>query len=513
MQRLFTFLFLILLLSECHVNIPAEPAASFTVDKQTCTAPCQVSFTNSSQNAKEYRWEFGDGQTSTEANPRYTYTVAGNYTVKLIAKGDGGTVGSSKTISVTGREITGQKVWDKVFGGNFSEELGAVFPTSDGGFLLGGFSNSGISGNKGISSFGDDDFWVVRVNASGEKVWEKNYGGNASDRLRSIVATADGGFLLSGSSKSGPSGNKKSSMFGSYDFWVVKINSTGEPLWDQSFGTSGRDEIRSVSPTADGGFLLVGVFDDNTYGDSKAGIVKINASGAKQFEKSFDGGAGGYGNDEFNGAVPTTDGGFLLAGTSYGFGSNNYSEAWVVKINSTGNLLWEKAFGGNLIDELKSIVATGDGGFLLGGYSSTISGGSKSAIYYGERDWWLIKINASGEKQWDKAYGGNSNDFLYSIVPTTDGGFLLGGASYSGFSGVKSASSYGDVDYWVIKITPSGEKVRDWTFGGNSIDELRSIAPTSDGGFLLGGYSNSDFSGNKSINSNGNSDYWVIKIN
>ena len=175
--------------------------------------------------------------------------------------------------------------------------------------------------------------------------------------------------------------------------------------------------------------------------------------------------------------------------------------------------LWDKAFGGSGDDWLYSIAPSPDGGYLLGGYS--LSGfvvGDKSEASRGVRDYWVVKIDAAGNKLWDKTFGGSGDDWLYSIVPSPDGGYLLGGYSESGISGDKSEASRGFDDYWVVKIDAAGNKLWDKTFGGTGDDELYSIAPSADGGYLLGGYSSSGLGADKSEASRGSFDYWLVKI-
>lgn len=164
-------------------------------------------------------------------------------------------------------------------------------------------------------------------------------------------------------------------------------------------------------------------------------------------------------------------------------------------------------------DKITLTSTIADGGFLLGGQSFSNASRDKSDNNRGDWDFWVVKINSNGQKQWDKTYGGLDNDVMSTLVLTSDGGFLLGGSSNSSLFGEKSEGSRGDWDYWVIKISPDGQKQWDKTFGGVGRDIMDRMIQTFDGGVLLGGYSNSYESGEKSENSRGNSYFWAVKIN
>ena len=162
-----------------------------------------------------------------------------------------------------------------------------------------------------------------------------------------------------------------------------------------------------------------------------------------------------------------------------------------LRIDAQGNKLWDKTYGGTSGDVLYSMVAAPDGGFLLGGYSASDAGFEKSEDERGRRDYWVARIDAQGNKLWDKTYGGTGIDEFTSIVATPDGGFLLGGWSFSDAGFEKSEDARGNTDYWVARIDAQGAKLWDKTYGGTSNDLLHSIVAAADGGFLLGGYSES----------------------
>ena len=235
----------------------------------------------------------------------------------------------------------------------------------------------------------------------------------------------------------------------------------------------------------------------------------------KQWDKVF----GGDSDDRMFVQVPLVDGGYLLAGDSRSSLSGDRSEwgrgqedFWVVKIDAYGNKVWDKTYGGLFADILRAVVPTPDGGYLLAGYSQSNIYAEKSQNSRGQNDFWVLKIDANGSKLWDKTYGGSGDDRLMSAVLTPDGGFLLGGDSNSGISGERTESSRGSTDYWVVRISSVGTKLWDRTYGGTDADMLASIQITSAGHYYLCGYSFSNISGQKTQNSKGSSDYWVVKI-
>ncbi len=415
------------------------------------------------------------------------------------------------------------KIWDKTYGGSESDSFSTMLATSDGGYLLAGSSVSNSSGEKSESSRGSSDFWIIKVNSDGVKMWDKTYGGTAFDALSTILPTADGGFLVAGWSNSNISNEKTVNSRGDVDYWIMKINSSGVKLWDKTFGGNNTDALQTVSPTTDGGFLLGGWSSSTISGEKTEGnrggndywIVKVTSDGTKQWDKTF----GGTSEDILVNICQTSDGGFLLGGYSSSNASNEknensrgLSDFWVVKINANGVKQWDKIYGGVDKDELQVAISTDDAGFLLGGWSESSISSEKSENNKGGRDYWIVKINASGTKQWDKTFGGAGDDDVDALLQTVDGNFMIGGGSSSSSSNDKSDNNRGDRDYWLLKISGTGQKLWDKTFGGLNYDFQTEIKATPDGGFILGGTSTSNAGFDKSENSRGGQDYWIIKV-
>ena len=416
-------------------------------------------------------------------------------------------------------------IWDKTFGGSGSEYGQVVVQTSDGGYLFGGYSNSNISGDKSQVSQGISDYWVVKVSSTGAKEWDKTFGGTGSDQLYSLQQTTDGGYILGGLSESGISGDKTEALKGSVDYWVVKISSEGIKEWDKGFGGTGPDYLLTLRQTSDGGYLLggnsqSGIGGDKTQaskGNSDYWVVKISSTGTKEWDKTF----GGNSADLLLSLQQTTDGGYMLGGYSQSGLSGDKTEAskgglndyWIVKISSEGLKEWDKTFGGNGYDQLYSFQQTSDGGYLLGGYSNSGISGDKTEASKGGFDIWVLKISSSGTIEWDKTIGGTGGEHFYASVQTSDGGYLLAGSSSSGISGDKTEASKGSTDYWLVKISGTGVKEWDKSFGGSGADQLYSFQQTSDGGYILGGLTDSGISGDKTEASRGSYDYWMVHVN
>lgn len=415
------------------------------------------------------------------------------------------------------------KQWDKRFGGNNEDELKSVLQTADGGYLLGGHSFSKISGDKTVINNGGNDFWVIKTDSNGEKIWDKVYGGNFYDYLSAMQQTFDGGYILGGFTLSNVSGDVSEPGRGNYDYWIIKISADGNKEWDKRFGGSDIDFLYDIKQTTDGGFILGGYSYSNPGGDvSEANrgiydywIIKTDSLGVKQWDKRF----GGNFYDNLTSIDQTADGGYIAGGYTLSdsggditdFSRGNY-DYWIVKTDAGGNKIWDKRFGGNFYDYCTAIIQINNGNYVLGGYSSSSISGDKTEPSKGGSDFWLVKIDENGNKIWDKTYGGKSFEEAHSLIKTSDNGFAIAGNSYSGIGGDKTEARRGDLDFWMVKLDNNGDKEWDKSFGGTNTDDLYSLRQTLDGGYLLGGVSSSEISGDKTENSRGNLDYWVVKM-
>jgi hypothetical protein len=413
--------------------------------------------------------------------------------------------------------------WQNTIGGSSADVPSSIQITTDGGFILGCMSNSNISGDKIESSNGDYDFWVIKIDFVGNIQWQNTIGGSLRDILTSVQQTDDGGYILGGYSDSNLSGDKIENSNGNNDYWILKIDGAGNIQWQNTIGGSDKDQLYSIEQTIDGGYILGGISmsnisgdkTENCYGTEDIWIVKVSSSGTIQWQNTI----GGSGGDYLYELQQTLDGGYILGGNSSSNISGDKSENshgmhdyWVLKVDSTGSIQWQNTIGGSWEDQLNSLVQTLDGGYILEGISNSNISGDKTENSNGDMDSWVVKIDSAGSIQWQNTIGGSRVDQLYSIKQTSDGKYVLSGTSNSYISGDKSENTNGGFDTWVIKIDSLGSIIWQNSIGGFNTDEARSIVQSTDGSYLLCGYSESNISGDKTEDCMGISDIWIVKI-
>jgi len=425
---------------------------------------------------------------------------------------------------------SGQKLWEKVFGGRWDDAAYSAAQTADGKFLIAGV-RSRSSGSGILNLVPEEDVWLIMVDDDGDEIWEKTYGGKDDDGAISVISTRDGGFLVTGYTESiGPAGRNG---------WVIKVDKDGNKLWDKVF--SKWTEATSAIQVPDGRFIVVGAtttffeveagwvtgLDENGSqiwvesfrgkeprrvvqtdaisfaiagrGKEGAWVVKFKCSCGKplsdfgyskvisgELVKVWDKTIGGEGDDAVYSVIRTVDGNFLAVGSTSSKGAGK-SDAWVVKFDGKGNVVWDKTFGGADFDGANSVVETGDGGFLVVGY--TFSKGAQG-------DAWVMKLDERGNLIWDKTFGSEGADSATSIVKAEDGGFLVVGTT-------KSRKGK-DSDVLVVKLDREGSKKWSKIFDGCSVwrktfgecfdenspgidDSPSSVIHTSDEGFLIVG--------------------------
>jgi hypothetical protein len=418
--------------------------------------------------------------------------------------------------------------WQAGFGGTHEDRLASLQLTSDGGCLLGGWSSSGVSGNKISGSFGGQDYWLLKLDVGGAKQWETNYGGTTNDLLKVVLPTSDDGWLLGGYSESTAGGNKTSGNFGGRDYWVVKLDAAGAKQWETNYGGTLDDQLPCLLATSDGGYLLGGHSMSDASGNKTSGrygtssysdlwLVKTDAQGRKQWETNY----GGTGSEILYWIESTGDGGYLLAALSTSGATGNKTtgnlggtDAWLLKLNAAGVKQWETNYGGTTWDEPRCVRRTSDGQFLLAGQSASGISGNKTCGTFGDWDYWVMKLDAQGSRLWETNFGGTRGDQLTSMQLAGDGGCWLGGWSESGITGNKTSTNYGLSDWWIVRLDANGGKLWETNFGGTQSDVFSAMQFTPDGGCLLGGSSSSTNGGNRTpvAFSPLLMDYWVVKL-
>lgn len=340
--------------------------------------------------------------------------------------------------------------WQKALGGTHGESANAVQQTSDGGYIVAGnsMSNDGdVTGNHG-----GGDYWIVKLNPAGGIQWQKTLGGSNVDDAQSIRQTTDGGYIIAGSSNSGDgdiSGNH-----GNYDYWIVKLDSNGNMQWQKSLGGSSSEQVNSVQQTFDGGYIIAGttVSTDGditvSYGNNDFWVVKLDSGGNMQWQKTL----GNIGDNIGYYAQQTFDGGYIAVGTS--FNSSNLESGlpdyWVIKLSNNGTIEWDKYFGGSFHDNAITIRQTPEWDYIVAGWTASNNG--QVTNHHGNLDYWIIKLDSSGNLKWEKTLGGPDFDYLTALELTADNGYIVSGSTGSTSGDV--TGHHGMIDAWIVKLSP-----------------------------------------------------------
>lgn len=405
----------------------------------------------------------------------------------------------------------------QTFGGSLNESAKAVTNTADGGYAILGHTQSmdGDIENKTNESF---DFWLLKFSENNTLQWQKTLGGTDDDRGQDIIQTKDGGYAIVGYSKS-TDGNLSENA-GANDFWLCKLDASGNISWQQSFGFLGADIGYALTETNDNGYLITGVLDvsasggqgnSKTLGTLHAGgdywAIKLDTNGQKEWSRFF----GGSFTDVPYDIIQTSNNNYIIVGSSDSddvdiTGNKGTYDFWVITISETGVLLWEKSFGGSEIDEAWGIVASNDGNFIIAG--DTRSNDKDIAKNNGAADIFVIKITPNGDLLWQKSFGGTSFDTARSISKTSDNGYLISGSSRSADGDV--SVNNGQNDALVLKLDSNGNLEWHKSVGGSNIDLAFDVTELNDGSIIAVGESSSlgiDISENK-----GFSDLLIFKI-
>jgi hypothetical protein len=318
-------------------------------------------------------------------------------------------------------DSVGNIVWDKTFGGTDGDHGRCVQQTTDGGYIITGFTES--------YGAGEFDVWLIKTDSVGNKIWDKMFGGGDDEFAYNVQQASDGGYIIVGSTRSFGYGN------GYSDFWLIKTDNAGNKMWDKTFGGEDSDYGRCVQQTSDGGYIITGTtssFDAIGY---DVWLIKTDSNGDKVWDRLF----GREHSDSGNYVQQTSDGGYIITGTSYSDDVNGF-DVWLIKTDSNGNKMWDKIFGREQFDEGHCVQQTDDGGYIITGefYYSAHS-------FYPEV--WLIKTDSNGKKMWSSYFGGYGDCWGKCVQQTTDGGYII----------VGFAQYYeGDGDAFLIKTNENG---------------------------------------------------------
>ncbi|HLG35447.1 MAG TPA: T9SS type A sorting domain-containing protein [Bacteroidia bacterium] len=352
-----------------------------------------------------------------------------------------------------------QIIFQKTIGGSNDDKAHAVRQTADGGYIVAGSTKS--------FGAGDEDIYLVKADSAGNVSWTKTFGTTAIERANDVEQTADGGYIIGGLTAV--------SIPGNWNFYIVKTDSSGNYLWSKSFGGTGSEDCRSIKQTTDGGYIMTGMESSNGPGAGDVFVVRTDSNGNLLWSNTY----GEILPDEGYDIAQTTDGNYIIAGIAYSFTFSGYNSIYLLKINTSGYLLWSKVYYTPDIHNFAySVCATADGGCIVAGETLDLSAGIERVL--------VIKTNANGIVQWSKTFGGADYEAGFGVWKTGDGGYIIGGATWS------FGASSGDM--YLIKTNATGNVTWSEILGGPSLDECFSVRPSKDGGYILAGISNNDIS-------------------
>ena len=313
--------------------------------------------------------------------------------------------------------------------------------------------------------------------------WQKTIGNNDTITIDDVQQTTDGGYILAGYKKDTQNDG---------DYWIAKLNSNADIKWEKTYGGSSPDVAESIQQTTDGGYIVVGsTFSNdedvtNNKGATDAWILKLNTNGNVEWQKTY----GGSFIDALTNIKQTTDGGYIAVGHSSSndgdiLNNQGYNDAWIIKITANGNLEWSKTFGGTNYEEINDVQQIISGEYLIAGYTSSNNGDITNN--HGNMDSWIIKLQANGSLSWQKTYGGSNNDYANCIQKTNDGHYMIAGSTDSNDGDI--TNSYGDTDAWVIKINDLGNILQQTIVGTNDGEYAVSMLQIHNNNFLIAGSS------------------------
>ncbi len=415
--------------------------------------------------------------------------------------------------------------WQKFLGGS-NYHGNCIVQTSNGGYVIAGVAGSDVSGNHGGS-----DIWAVKLDASGSIQWQKCLGGSGDEWATCIIQTLDGGYAITGaaSSKDGDVIENKAPA-PLHEAWIVKLDSAGTIQWAKCYNNnllipSGDGVAWSITQDTTGEYIIAGQQGFKAEGchfnTTDAFVIKLDSSGNLLWQRCF----GGYGPDEAQSIIKTLDGGYAFgANTSSNDGdvtgfhldstSDFSQDYWLVKLNAGGSMEWQKALGSIKSDYFASIVQTADSGFVAGGNSGS-NNGDVSGIH-GAGGAWIVKVNSKRVIQWQNSLGGKFSNAVHSMIKTSDGGFIFTGATNSNDGDVSGWHPSADStqgrtrDVWVVKLNATGSMEWQKCLGGSGEDEGWSIIETKDGGYAISG--NTDSQDGDVSDNHGKQGIWIVKL-
>ena len=415
--------------------------------------------------------------------------------------------------------------WQKTLGSYNGDYPQSVQQTSDGGYIVGGYTEGAdgdVEGYHGNIIVGD--LWVTKLSPAGALQWSKCLGGTYQEVNTYIQQTADGGYIVAGSSWSIDCGMAPGK--GGLDYWLVKLSSTGDIQWQYKYGGSGNEYVTSLNPTPDGGYIIGGYTSSSdgqvTGFHSGSGytfdwwIIKVDGAGNLVWERTV----GGSDVDQCFAVALTPDGGCIATGrvTSVdgdAVGNHGGEDAMLVKLDNAGNVQWKKVYGGSKFDSGWGVLTTSDGGYIFSGRTASNDGdvSGNHQPFGAAEDFWVVRTNSGGTVQWQKCYGGSANEEAFCMDRTSDGGYVIGGSSESKDGDL--TCNAGISDAWIIKIDGTGNLQWSKSMGGNYYDIAYALQVLGDGSFVIAAETCSvDVPGyhHNTAPKGSCGDFWIIKL-
>ncbi|MFH2050540.1 MAG: LamG-like jellyroll fold domain-containing protein, partial [bacterium] len=358
-------------------------------------------------------------------------------------------------------------MWTKTYGNSFYNWGRNLDLTSDGGFI--------VVGSTALDETGFQNIWLLKINNGGDTLWTKTYCGNENAGGYSVQEVSDEGFIITG---------YITDSSGNTDICLIKTDNNGNQEWLKRYGGSEYEIALYVSETSDNGFVISGHTYSYGMGESDVYILKTDINGDTLWTKTYGGGA----REGFSCVKETSDGGYIFTGQSISFGPGG-QDVWLMKTDSQGDVEWERFYGGGSDESAYWVEQLSDGGYILTAFN-------RSKGVAGSEDFWLVKTDGSGNIEWDKTFGGAGMDHPQCVCPTNDGGYIL--------TGYTDSFGSGGQDIWVVKTDSEGNEIWNKLLGGSSNERGYAIQQTANGEYFIAGLTESF--------GNGSGDVWLIKL-
>jgi hypothetical protein len=350
-------------------------------------------------------------------------------------------------VSVSHALEPGDTLWTRTYGGSGGQCGRSIQQTSDGGYIITGRTKSGVDSY---------DLYLLKTDFSGDTLWTRTYGGSEYDEGYSVWQTSDGGYIIVGQTESFGAGLS--------DVYLLKTDSSGDILWTRIYGGNREDRGYSVRQTSDGGYIIAGETHSFGVGLTDVYLLKTDSSGDTLWTGTY----GGRSNDWGYSVQETSDGGYIIAGRTESFGAG-LSGVYLVKTDFSGDTLWTRTHGGRQYDRGEAVQQTSDGGYIVVGLTESFGAGLS--------DVYLLKIDPSGDTLWTRTYGGSDYELGHSVWQTSDGGYIIAGETYSFGAGL--------ADVYLVKTDSSGDSLWACAYGGSDRDRGYSVQQTRDGGYVV----------------------------